>query len=371
LKSLGFIVNPIAGMGGAVGLKGTDGQDILEKAIELGAVATAPERARQFIRGIAPFKHSVRIYTCAGIMGERECVDEEIVPFEVIGTSKERTIPEDTKQAALEIHRRGVDLLVFCGGDGTARDIMDAVDMTVAVLGVPAGVKIHSSAFAINPMEAARIASAFLRGKLPTKEMEVIDTVEHEFREGRLFARLCGFLLTPFQESLIQGMKISSLQTEDEIEAQRAIAKQVIEEMKENICYIVGPGTTNRTLLETLGLRKTLLGVDVIKNRSLIAEDVNERQLLQLIERENAKIVVTPIGGQGYIFGRGNQQISPAIIRKIGRENIIVTATKNKLYALTQKRLLVDTGDGTLDEQLRGYVRVITGYKEETIVKVE
>jgi len=371
LKSLGFVVNPIAGMGGAVGLKGTNGQGVLEKATELGAVATAPERARQFLRGITPFKHSVRIYTCAGIMGQRECVDEEIVPFEVIGTAKERTGPDDTKKAALEMHRRGVALLIFCGGDGTARDIMDAVDMTTAVLGVPAGVKVHSSVFAINPVEAARIVFAFLSGELPTKEMEVMDIDEDEFREGRLSARLYGYLLTPFQESLIQGMKISSLQTESEIEAQKAIAKQVIEEMKENYCYIVGPGTTNRTLLETLGLRKTLLGVDVIKNRSVIAEDVNERQLLQLIEKEDAKIVVTPIGGQGYIFGRGNQQISSAVIRKIGKENIIVIATKNKLYALTQKRLLVDTSDSALDQQLRGYIRVITGYKEETIVKVE
>jgi len=364
-------VNPIAGMGGAVGLKGTNGQDVLEKAIELGAAATAPERARQFLRGIAPFKHLVRIYTYAGIMGQRECIDEKIVPFEVIGTTTERTGPEDTKKAALEMHRRGVDLLVFCGGDGTARDLMDAVDMNVAVLGIPAGVKAHSSVFAINPIEAARIAFAFLRGELPTKEMEVMDMDEGEFREGRLSARLYGYLLTPFQESLIQGIKTSSLQTENEIEAQRAIAKQVIEEMKENCLYIVGPGTTTRTLLETLGLRKTLLGVDVIKNRSMIAEDVNERQLLQLIEKEDTKIVVTPVGGQGYIFGRGNQQISSTLIRRIGKENIIVIATRNKLYALAQKRLLVDTGDSTLDKQLKGYIKVTTGYKEETIMKVE
>jgi len=364
-------VNPIAGMGGAVGLKGTDGHEVLEKAIRLGAVATAPERARQFLRGIEPIKHSVRIYAYAGIMGQRECLDEKITPFEVIGTAKERTEPEDTKKAALEMHRRGVNLLVFCGGDGTAKDIMDAIDMTVAVLGVPAGVKVHSSVFAINPVEAARVVFAFLRGELPTKEMEVMDIDEDAFREDRLSARLYGYLLTPFRESLMQGMKISSLETENEIEAQRAVAKQVIEEMKESCCYIVGPGTTNRTLLETLGLRKTLLGVDVVKNRSVIAEDVNERQLLQLIEKEDAKIVVTPIGGQGYIFGRGNQQISSTAIRKIGKENIIVTATKNKLYALAQKRLLVDTGDSNLDEQLRGYIRVITGYREETIVKVE
>jgi len=248
---------------------------------------------------------------------------------------------------------------------------MDAVDMTVPALGVPAGVKVHSSVFAINPIEAARIALAFLRDELPAREMEVTDIDEEEFREGRLSARLYGYLLTPFQESLIQGMKVSSLQTEGEVEAQRAIAKQVIEEMKENRLYIVGPGTTTRALLEALNLEKTLLGVDVVKNRGMIARDVNERQLLQLIEEENVKIVVTPIGGQGYIFGRGNQQISPAIIRKIGKENIIVIATKNKLYALAQKRLLVDTGDSTMDAQLRGYIRVITGYREETVVKVD
>ncbi len=365
---LGLIVNPIAGMGGAVGLKGTDGEEILRRAIELGAKPVAPGRAKEFLRALEPMRAKVELLAGAGLMGELEAIECSYKPV-VLGERKERTTAEDTKRIARQMLERGVDLLVFCGGDGTARDVLDAVGQEVPVLGVPTGVKMHSAVFAVNPRAAARVAMGFLSGELPVREAEVMDVDEEAYRSGRLSARLYGYVLTPYEPSLVQSTKIASSTAPDEEANKEAIARQVIEDMEPGVIYIVGPGTTTRPILELLGLEKTLLGVDVICDRRLLARDANEAKILELIKGRRAKIIVTPIGGQGFIFGRGSQQISPRVIRAVGRENIIVVATKAKLRGL--RALRVDTGDPELDEALRGYVRVIADYGEEVVMRVE
>ena len=365
---LGLIVNPIAGMGGAVGLKGTDGEDILRKAIELGAKPVAPGRAKEFLKAFEPMKSKVELLAGAGLMGELEALECDYKP-KVFGERKERTTAQDTKEIAKLMLEHGLDLLVFCGGDGTARDILDAVGQEVPVLGVPTGVKMHSAVFAVNPKAAARVAMAFLSGELPVREAEVMDVDEEAYRSGRLSARLYGYLLTPYEPRLVQSTKIASPITPDEEENKRAIARQVVEDMEPGVIYIVGPGTTTRPILELMGLEKTLLGVDLVCDGKLLAKDANEAEILRLIRGRKAKIIVTPIGGQGFIFGRGNQQISPRVIREVGLENIVVVATKNKLMGL--KALRVDTSDPELDEALRGYVRVIVDYGEEVVMKVE
>ena len=365
---LGLIVNPIAGMGGAVGLKGTDGEEVLRKAIELGAKPVAPGRAKEFLRALEPMKGKIELLAGAGLMGELEALECGYKPL-VIGERKERTTAEDTRAIARQMVERGVDLLVFCGGDGTARDVLDAVDQQVPVLGVPTGVKMHSAVFAVNPRAAARVAMGFLSGELPVREAEVMDVDEEAFRQGRVSARLYGYLLTPYEPSLVQSMKVASSTAPDEEANKLAIARQVVEDMEPGVIYIVGPGTTTRPILELLGLEKTLLGVDVVCDGRLLAKDANEAEILRLIRGRRAKIIVTPIGGQGFIFGRGNQQISPRVIRAVGRDNIIVVATKAKLRGL--KVLRVDTGDPELDEALKGYIRVIADYGEEVVMRVE
>ena len=316
-------------------------------------------------------KKYISLYTSAGVMGEDEAKAIGFLPSLVIGERRELTTAEDTKRAAEYMAREGVDLMAFCGGDGTARDLAQAINMKIPVLGIPAGVKMHSAVFSINPREAARIVVKFFSGEISTKEAEVMDIDENEFRKGRLSARLYGYLLVPFEEFLVQQVKASSPQTEDEVENQKAIAKQVSEEMKDDWLYIIGPGTTTRAVSEALGLEKTLLGVDAMYGRKLLAKDANEKQLLQLMKGKKTAIIVTPIGGQAYVFGRGNQQISPAVIEKAGKENITVIATKRKLLTLEPRRLLVDTGSNGLDEKLRGYVKVVTGYREETVIRIE
>jgi len=369
VKTIGLIVNPIAGMGGAVGLKGTDGQAILDKARYLGAKPIAPSRAESFLSELSVAKKSIRLVVGAGAMGEDEAKRCGFA-FTIVGEKKDETSAEDTKKIAEKIKEIGVNLLVFCGGDGTARDILNAASTNIPVLGVPTGVKMHSAAFAVTPGAAARVALGFLWGDLPLREAEVMDVDETAFREGHVSAKLYGYVLTPYEPHLIQESKLASPMTESEVRNQAAIAIYIIENMKPNVFYVMGPGTTTRTIGDLLDLKKTLLGVDLLYDKKIVASDVNEKQILEKINGKNAQIIVTPIGGQGFIFGRGNQQISPEVIRRVGLDNIVVVATESKLRSL--KSLRVDTGDSSLDNALRARsFSVISDYKVEHPIQVE
>jgi predicted polyphosphate/ATP-dependent NAD kinase len=288
----------------------------------------------------------------------------------VVGENKKETNSEDTQAIAKIIADAGVDLFVFCGGDGTTRDILKSVGLCVPVLGIPTGVKMHSAVFAVTPQAAARVSVTYLWNNLPLREAEVMDVDEQAFRQGHLSAELYGYLLSPFEPHQIQSNKMASPMTENEVENQAAIAIYVIEEMKPEIIYIVGPGTTTRTISDLLDQKKTLLGVDLFKEKKIVMRDVNEKQILQAINGKVIKIIVTPIGGQGFIFGRGNQQISSKVIRQVGLDNIIVVATKSKLERLESLR--VDTGDPELDRQFRDHgIRVLVDYKNTKEIKIE
>jgi predicted polyphosphate/ATP-dependent NAD kinase len=368
-KTIGFIINPVAGMGGAVGLKGTDGNEILNKAIALGAKPIASAKAEIFLSNLSTAKDHIKFLVGAGEMGEFQ-VKKLGFNCQVLGQAKTKTSPKDTQIIAHQMQESKVDLLIFCGGDGTARDILKAVTLSVPVLGVPTGVKMHSAVFAITPQAAARVALRFLFASLPLREAEVMDVDEQAFREGHVSAELYGYVLSPFEPHLIQGNKMESPMIESEIQNQAAIALYVIEEMKPTNLYIIGPGTTTRTIGDLLDQKKTLLGVDLFQNKEITAKDVNEKKLLQAIEGRNSQIIVTPIGGQGFIFGRGNQQISPKIINQVGLDNIIVVATKSKLDKL--ESLKVDTGDSKLDAELRARgISVISDYKVKRKMPVE
>ncbi len=349
-KTIGFIVNPVAGMGGAVGLKGTDGKAILDRAIALGAKPIAAVRAKAFLAELAPLKGCIRLLVGAGDMGEEEA-KKQGYSYTVVGEKHQQTSSEDTKAIAQCMVDAKADLLVFCGGDGTTRDILRAVETKLPVLGVPTGVKMHSAVFAVNPRAAARVVFRFLNGELPLREAEVMDVDEQAFREGRLSAELYGYVFSPYEPHLIQVSKLASPTTEDEVRNQAAIAIYVIENMQPETLYIIGPGTTTRTISDLLDQKKTLLGVDLFINKQIVERDVNEQQILQTLNGKSAKIIVTLIGGQGFIFGRGNQQISSRVIRQVGLDNIVIVATEGKVRSL--KSLKVDTGDPALDAEFR------------------
>ena len=367
-KSLGLIVNPIAGIGGRVGLKGSDGAEIQKSALELGAVPQSQNRAIQALKRIEPLD-DLEVITYPGEMGEdtaRGCVLKPTV----IGSIKPgETTAEDTMNAAREMLRLNVNLLLFAGGDGTARDIYNAIGDSLPVLGIPAGVKIHSAVFGTNPLNAGDLAALYLQGKASNlREAEVMDIDEEAFRQGIVSAKLYGYLKVPFQRRLLQGLKTPS--SSGEQAAMAAIAADIVSNMEDGWLYVIGPGTTTRAIIARLGLNKTLIGVDVVADGKLIATDVNEPQLLELLRGEKAKIIVTPIGGQGCIFGRGNQQISSRVIKEVSRDNVIVVSTTEKIHSLRGRPLWVDSGDPEVDGMLGGYVRVVTGYNERIIYKV-
>jgi len=363
-------VNPIAGMGGKVGLKGTDGVEILEKARELGAEPESPQRTIEALRQLLPLKNEMDIITYPGEMGENVAVECGFRPC-VIGTiDVSRTDATDTKRACKDLRSHGVDLLLFAGGDGTARDIFTAIKETVVVLGIPTGVKMHSAVFACNPLRAGELTALFLQNKIRrVREAEVMDIDEESVRRGILTAKLFGYLKIPYERRHIQGLKAGSLP--DERVSQQAIAQDIIENMDSDCTYIIGPGTTTRAILERLELDCTLLGVDLVREKRLLGKDMNEKQLLEHIkDKKDVKIVVTPIGGQGYLFGRGNQQISAEIIRRVGREGIIVAATVEKMNSFKGRPLLVDTEDMSVNQMLSGYIKVVSGYRDRIVYKI-
>ena len=374
---VGLLINPIAGMGGRVGLKGTDG--VVEEAIRRGAEPIAPGRAREFLETLSKILNSVEEYefkliTCPGEMGERVVKEVGIKASSATIKMESATTARDTRECTKALYEAGVRLLVFVGGDGTARDILDAVTEhgldDLLVIGVPSGVKMYSGVFVVNPRDAAEVVRLVGEGGAGPTEFEIMDADEEAIREDRFIIRLYGYLSGPSVPARFQGTKQASPETIDEHEAQEAIAKYIVEEMISGGAYIFGPGTTVKTVTDILGVKKTTLGVDLYVGEEMY-NDVNESRILEIVKDfSNAWIVVSPIGHQGMLFGRGNQQISPAIIRLVGKDNIRVISTPSKLRGISDGTLKVDTGDPEVDEMLRGYIRVITDYNEIRLTRV-
>ena len=369
MRKVGFLVNPIAGMGGAVGLKGTDGKKTLREAIRKGAKSVSPERGLRYLEEVQRRDKNVEFLVAPGKMGEN-IADQLKLEHESVGRIGKTTTSEDSVRISHVMKRRKVGLIVFCGGDGTARDVLKGVGQDTPVLGVPAGVKVYSSVFAINPAAAAESTVAFLGDHIPKRLGEVVDVDEPAFRKNRLSLKLFGYLTIPDSGPLMQGSKSATGSSED-IELD-AIAEYLQEEIDPAYTYVLGPGSTLDRIAKRLGVKKTPLGVDAVKgNGTLVGKDMDETALLNLVGKNPTRIVISPIGGQGFLFGRGNQQITPNVIRRVGIQNVTVVGSRSKIEALHPRRLLTDSGDDEIDRQLRGYLRVITGYKEEMVVKVE
>ena len=373
MKRIGLIVNPIAGMGGRVGLKGSDGKETLELARKLGAVPECPGKALTALKQIKNnFKRDIQIITYPAIMGEHEARDAGFQPKVIGKTNPGETTAEDTIQAAKDLRDAGVDLIFFAGGDGTARNIFDALgEQKFAVLGIPGGCKIHSAVYAINPKTAGDLVVQYLEGKVKDlKISEVMDIDEDAFRKGVVTAKLYGYLHVPNEKRMVQNMKSGRGYSEEA--ALDQLSRYFADKMAPDTLYIVGTGSTTKKILDKLGEKGTLLGVDLVYGRKIVAKDVNEKGILDFLAtcNGNVKMIVTVIGGQGYVFGRGNQQLSPDVIRQVGLDNIIIAASKPKMLSLFGKPLLVDTGDEELNEELSGYRRVYVGYEDSVMFKV-
>jgi len=353
------LINPVAGMGGAVGLKGTDG--LAEEARKRGAMPVAPLRAKIALEAFQKTDTSVHFLTTSGEMGEL-ALQECGLKYQVVHTSSGNTGPKDTKDACQSFLRHRADLIVFCGGDGTARDVASVVsDSDVPLLGIPAGVKMHSGVFAISPQAVAELISGYLKGELKVRETEIVDVDEEKYRSGILETRVYNVAKTPYKPALVQERKqIYSSDSEEEFKDQ--IALFASEFMRDGSAYIIGAGTTTAKIAEILGIDKTLLGVDVVQNGKVICKDASERDLLKVTNQfDKVKVIVSPIGAQGFVLGRGSQQISPNVLSRVGVENLIIVATPHKLRETPY--LLVDTGDIELDKVISGRRQVVTGYR--------
>ena len=370
MKKLAFIVNPISGLGGPLALKGSDNIKLMFKLLfsEIGPEnSRAQKRAKQFISNLTE-KDKVEFLTASNLMGEATLKDFNL-KYRIIHQVNDITGPEDTRAATSKAICEGAELVVFVGGDGTARDVA-TVSGYVPILGVPAGVKIFSGVFAATPRAAAEIVDAWIRGEAEIVEEEVLDVDEEAYRKNNLAIRLYSVAKTVKYKQLLQSSK-GVFHGPQEEEEKKAIAEYVAEEKIEpNTLYILGPGSTVAALAKALGVEKTLLGVDLFVNGEVVVKDAAERDILPYIEKyDRVKLVLSPVGRQGFILGRGNLQISPKVLRKISKEDLIVVATKRKLRETPLLR--VDTGDEELDKKFAGYIRVITGYREERIVRVE
>ncbi len=392
---LGLVINPIAGVGGSVALKGSD--DMVNHALALGADLKANERTQTALKVLLPYQDEITVYTANNQMGEQAAKSLGFTVELVYQTSTDKTQAIDTESTISALLAKQVDIILFAGGDGTARNIAKVVALNtqekdssqVPVLGIPAGCKIHSGVYAITPKAAGRVVELMVTKQLVTlTEGDVMDIDESLFRQGIVKAKRFGEMQIPSELRYVQAVKSGGKEL-DELVLQD-ISEDVISHMRDDDegLFIIGSGSTTDFLMGELGLESTLLGVDLVKNQMLIANDVTEQQLWQqlistkssessnlALAQQNITLVITLIGGQGHIFGRGNQQLSPRIIRLIleqrgGKDNIMIIATKKKLAALNNKPLISDTGDNDLDQLLSGFMPITTGYKDQVLYLV-
>ena len=354
MRTVGAVVNPIAGMGGRVGLKGTDGK--VDEARARGADPRAPGRATEALHRVHELAPDTAVLAYGGRMGAAEAREAGFEPTVVGEPAGEETTAADTRAAVRELVGRDVDVLLFVGGDGTAVDVaetLDELDDETPVIGVPAGVKVYSEVFGVTPRAAGQIAVQFT----DTEPAEVNDIDEDEYREGEVHTELRGVVNVPVAEERQSSKQLGGGTVE-------SLAEGVAREAREGVTYVLGPGSTVGAVKEALGFSGTALGVDVWRDGEVLAADAAEADILAALGDENV-IVVSPIGGQGFVFGRGNQQLSPAVIRRCELE---VVASKRKLDGLGVLR--VDTGDRDLDEDLRGWLQVRVGRFERRLMKV-
>lgn len=375
VSKIGFIVNPVAGMGGKVGLKGTDG--VVKQAIKLGAKPIAPEKAfetlKEFLANFSKID-TIQWFICSGEMGASELEKAGIKNVEIIySSSKNDTTSKDTKNACKKFLEKNVDLILFCGGDGTARDIFEVVSTKIPILGIPSGVKMHSGVFGINTSASAKMLHEFINKHLTIGEAEIMDLDEERYRKGEWNIRLFGIAKGIVEPTYVQVGKTTYESVSDD-EIKEELAEHILDEIEQNneFLFLFGSGGTIDYIAKKLDIKNTLLGIDAIYEKKMVGKDLNEEGILKLLEKyPKAKVILSPIGAQGFILGRGNLQLSPKVIKKVGLDNIIVISTPNKLASTPIIR--VDTGDKELDHLFaeKEFLMIVVGYRLSRVVKIQ
>jgi predicted polyphosphate/ATP-dependent NAD kinase len=368
---VGLLVNPVAGAGGRVGLHGTDGAELYAEAVRRGGTAASPPRAARALRRMA-LPRSTRILAAPGVMGANlaaACgldVAELAMPLRAAdSTTVVPTTGADTAEAARLMAAAGIELLVFVGGDGTARDIAAALPPGLPVVGVPGGVKMRSGVFGTSPEAAADVVSDFARGGgRPLAEAEILDVGDDGVR-----SEFHGVITVPGAGGRLAGAK-SFTMSGSPVELD-ALCAATAADLTPGTLYLFGPGSTTAGVLDQLGLHGTAVGVDAVRDRELIGTDLSEHEITTLMDRApQTRLVLGVIGGQGFLLGRGNQQLGPAVLSRLAPADLIIIATAAKLAALSPARLLIDTGDEAAFSGLCGYHRVRTGPSRYMMMQV-
>ncbi|MCE4606358.1 MAG: ATP-NAD kinase family protein [Desulfurococcales archaeon] len=372
---IGFLINPISGTGGLVGLKGTD--SVFMEAIKRGGIPISYRKALVFLKHFALLgcgrPERIEILVPPRYMGYniaryalRGCDNIILRGISFPQLAEFPSTREHTIHAVKEMLEAGIDTLVFVGGDGTARDVLEAMgNKRVPVLGVPAGVKVYSAVFAYTPRDAAEILNAFVNGSSGTRieYREVVDWISLGDEHYKVF----GYLPMLILGGLVQPSK--TLGCYDGLEG---AVDYVIELMqsKPDSLYLTGPGRTVKYIHMRLNIPYTLLGVDAVYRGKVIGLDLDYLRLLRLVDSyEDFSIIITPIGGQGILFGRGNHQFGRKILKRLNPENLFIIASECKMRDI--EKLRVDTGYTDIDAKFKGYKKVITGYREERVMLVE
>lgn len=341
----GFLVNPVAGCGQFLNLKGSDSltPSSCPQSISM-------EKAIEFLIEVNDLE--VQYFTASGQMGEDAFINSGMDNFTVIEKYQGECSAVHTREFVSELKKHDVEVLVFFGGDGTARDIHDA-GWELPVIGVPLGTKMYSSVFAISTARAIELFRDFSANRLNEFSMEeVIDLDEEAYSRGIVGVKPHGSLKVPVSESVMSSSKAEYTGNSTE-----GIAEYVSEFMENDVNYVVGPGSTCKGILEELGLEGSLLGFDLVRNRKLLGTDLSESEIFNLTTTKTV-IIISPIGGQGFLLGRGNKQLSGRVISRVGFQNIMVISSEKKMRSLDCLYVDIDP----IPEVKPAFVRVLFGY---------
>ena len=358
---LGVLVNPIAGVGGSVALKGSDGVAIQQQAIAAGGEARGGERLKRMLVSLGEAAREYRWSTWGAEMGEHWFAQVGVAAA-VVGEPDIPSSSADSKRAALGLRNSGIDLLIFAGGDGTARDILEVVGDTLPALGIPSGVKMHSGVFATTPVVAADVIERLRSGGLVSSTLrDVCDIDEVALRAGKVKPFYYGEMRVPQVGGFVQHTKVGGI--ENESLAVEEIVADILERLTgEDDPVVLGPGSTVRAIKQALGMEPTLLGVDVWCAGEQIGRDVSGDWLEKNVCSSTLIISFTRV--QGFLLGRGNQQFTPTFLRRVDKSRLWVVGTRSKLKSLAGRPLLLDTNDDHLDATLTGMIEVIAGYED-------
>lgn len=370
---IGFLINPIAGLGGKVGLHGTDGR-LAEIARERGAKNHSASRARITLQGLKQLE-GIEFLTPAGEMGGAllgQLHQEEVLSVPFTLTRYQVSDPpssEDTKALSDEFLRETVDLILFAGGDGTARDIFEVVGDRIPILGIPSGVKMRSGVFGLHPSDVAEIIARLVTQSVRSyTSAEILDLGigSTEYSASEFF----GVARTPAAPDLLQRSKTSHSTTSET--GLQELAIHYANTLLPGTLYLFGPGGTTQLILRAVVANESLdaAGVHALLDGEVIGHDLSEAQILDLLERyANVSLMVGVIGGQGYLFGRGNQQLSAAVIDRIGWDRITILASSTKLLELMPVVLHVDFTE-PLSTPPPSYVKVNTTVTRSVVCRL-